>query len=333
MKAEMKPKKFTLIFLLATLFSCGGLAQRNGSPTMTKTFELDRAGTLNASSSGGGIVVETHNQKNVEIQVFVRKNGKVLSESDPDVNEVLDMYDLEIEKNGTAITAIARRKVRSGFFNNSGISFTIITPREMSCDVSSSGGGLKISGVSGTHKFSSSGGGVQLENTSGITSAKSSGGSVKATNHNGDIQLRSSGGKVSLEDAHGNVSAHSSGGGVYLSDIHGDVEAVSSGGGVSVTGEAGSVDAKSSGGPVKVDIRNLKKELHLTSSGGGVDAVIHGGDKLGLDLDLSSGKVNIDLHNFSGKAEKNRVSGKMNNGGIPVYMRASGGSVNVDFEN
>ena len=65
--------------------------------------------------------------------------------------------------------------------------------------------------------------------------------------------------------------------------------------------------------------------------GGGVDAVIQGGDKLGLDLDLSSDRVNIDLHNFSGRSEKNRVKGTMNGGGIPVYMRASGGSVNVDF--
>jgi hypothetical protein len=42
--------------------------------------------------------------------------------------------------------------------------------------------------------------------------------------------------------------------------------------------------------------------------------------------------VNIDLNNFSGKAEKNSVKGTMNNGGIPVYMRASGGNVNVKFE-
>jgi len=60
--------------------------------------------------------------------------------------------------------------------------------------------------------------------------------------------------------------------------------------------------------------------------------VIQNGGNLGLDLDLSSDKVNIDLHNFSGKTEKNRVKDRMNNGGIPVYMRASGGNVNVSFE-
>jgi hypothetical protein len=63
-----------------------------------------------------------------------------------------------------------------------------------------------------------------------------------------------------------------------------------------------------------------------------VDAIIHNGDELGLDLDLKSGRVKIELQNFSGRSEKDRVNGTMNGGGIPVYMRATGGSVKVQYE-
>jgi hypothetical protein len=101
---------------------------------------------------------------------------------------------------------------------------------------------------------------------------------------------------------------------------------------VKIEGEPGYVKAKSSGGSVKVNIGNLSKEMNLESSGGGIEAVIRNGKNLGLDLDLSSNKVNIDLTNFSGRAEKSHVKGTMNNGGIPVYMHASGGSINVSFE-
>jgi hypothetical protein len=293
---------------------------------------MNQPGTLNSTSSGGGIEVYSHNQAEVVVQAFVRKKGQVLSPSDPELDDVLEVFDLVIEKNGSVITANAKRRLRNKPWNNVGIYFTIIVPREMSCNVSSSGGGLKISGVEGTHNFSSSGGGVKLENTAGSAKAKSSGGSVSAVNHDGDIELSSSGGGVTIDKARGNVFAHSSGGSVKLKNIQGDVDAGSSGGGVNVTGECGYVKAKSSGGPVRVNINNLSKEIYLQSSGGGVDAIIQNGDKLGLDLDLSSGRVNIDLHNFSGRSEKNRVKGTMNNGGIPVYMRASGGSVNVKFE-
>jgi len=332
MKAQINVKTCTIIAMLVAMFSCHGFAQDGKTPTITKIFELNQPGTLNSKSSGGGIMVKTHNEGKVEVQVFVRKNGKILSPSDPQVDDVLDDFDLEIEKNGSVITANAERKTNFNILKNVGIYFTIIVPREMSCNVSSSGGGLTISGVEGTHNFKSSGGSVYLENTSGTTKAKSSGGKVKATNHNGDIHLTASGGGVTLDEAHGSVYAHSSGGGVHLTNIHGEVDAGSSGGGVSISGECDYVKAKSSGGSVHVNISNLKKELHLQSSGGGVDAIIQNGDELGLDLDLSSNRVNIDLQNFSGRSEKDRVKGTMNEGGIPVYMRASGGNVNVRYE-
>ena len=331
MKAQIYVRRCTMIAMILAIFSYHGIAQDGKTPTITKVFELDQPGTLNSRSSGGGIIVKTHDEAKVEVQVFVRKNGKVLSPSDSRVDDVLEDFDLDIGKNGSVITAKAKHKTKFNVFKNVGIYFTIIVPREMSCNVSSSGGGLKISGVEGTHSFSSSGGSVKLENTAGTTSAKSSGGRVEATNHTGDIHLSSSGGGVTLDEAHGDVNAHSSGGSVRLNNIIGDVDAGSSGGGVSVLGECAYVKAKSSGGSVKVNISNLTKELHLQSSGGGVDAIIHNGDKLGLDLDLKSNRVHIDLHNFSGQTDKDRVKGSMNGGGIPVYMRASGGNVKVRY--
>ncbi len=235
MKTRMNLKMYTMIAMLTALFSLNGFS-KDDQPTITKTFDLNQPGTLNASSSGGGVSVKTHNEPKVIIQAFVRKNGRLLSPSDNRLKEVLDAFDLDFSKNGSVITANVKRKSRMRFWNNTGISLTIIVPEEMSCDVSSSGGGLEISGVKGTHEFSSSGGGVRLENITGTTEAKSSGGGVKATNQNGDIRLSSSGGGVTLEEAHGNVFAHSSGGGVHIKNIDGDVDASSSGGSVSVTG-------------------------------------------------------------------------------------------------
>lgn len=332
MKNQMSFKRYTIIVVLVALFSLYGFSQHSKTPTLTKTFEMNEPGTLNSKSSGGGITVKTHEKNKVEVHAFIRKSGKILSPSDPTVDEILEDFDLEIKKNGSDITAIARRKTNFKLWRNVGIYFTIIVPAEMSCNVSSSGGGLKISGVVGNHNFSSSGGSVYLENTGGMTTAKSSGGKVQATKHKGDIRLSSSGGSVSLDKAKGNVYAHSSGGSVKLKDIIGDVDAGSSGGSVSVSGECDYVKAKSSGGSVRVNISNLRKEMYLQASGGGVDAIIQNGDELGMDLDLSSDRVNIDLQNFSGRAEKKRVKGAMNKGGIPVYMHASGGNVTVRFE-
>ncbi len=50
----------------------------------------------------------------------------------------------------------------------------------------------------------------------------------------------------------------------------------------------------------------------------------------GLDLDLRGNKVSIDLKNFDGRMEKDRVQGSLNGGGIPVKLSASSGSVYVN---
>lgn len=332
MKTHYSTKIFFMIALLTALLSCNSYTQDDKTPTMTKTFDMDQPGTLYTTSSGGRILIFSHDQNTVVVNVFITKNGKLLPPGSPVIEDVLEGYDLEIEKNGSVVTAIADRREFRAPWNNSGVYFTIIVPREMSCHASSSGGGVKVSGVKGTHDIVSSGGGVKLENLFGNIKARSSGGGVKAVNCNGDIHLTSSGGGVTLDKAQGNIFARSSGGGVYLNDIVGEVDAQSSGGGVKIEGEIGYVKAISSGGSVYVNTSNLNKEMDLESSGGGIKAVIQNGKNLGLDLDLSSGKVNIELNNFSGRAEKSHVSGTMNDGGIPVYMRASGGSIDVVFE-
>ena len=142
MKTQMNVKAFTMIAMLVAMLSCHGYTQDGKTPTITKTFELNQPGTLNSRSAGGGITVLSHNESNVEVQVFVRKNGKVLSPSDPNVDDVLENFDLEIEQNGSVISAIAERRTNFNRLKNMGIYFTIIVPREMSCNVSTRGGGL-----------------------------------------------------------------------------------------------------------------------------------------------------------------------------------------------
>jgi len=332
MKTLASTKSSLIIALLMMLLSCNAYTNDDKLPTITKSFDMDQPGTLITISSGGGIQVESHDQKKVEVQIYIRKNGKVLLPESPQIDEVLEGYDLEVEKNGSVITATAKRKSSTRRWSNTGIYFKVYVPREMSCSVSSHGGSVKVKGVTGTHEISSSGGSVKIEDLSGSTEARSSGGSVKAQKLSGDTHLTSSGGSVSLEKSKGNVFARSSGGSVKLFDIHGDVDAESSGGGVRIEGEAGLVRAESHGGSVQVDVYGLAEEMHLQSSGGGVKALIRNGKNLGLDLDLKSTKVNIELEDFSGQVDKNHVKGSMNDGGIPVYMRTSGGNISVLFE-
>ena len=48
---------YTMIVMLATFLSCNGFAQENKNPTITKTFEMDQPGKLNAITDVEGVKI------------------------------------------------------------------------------------------------------------------------------------------------------------------------------------------------------------------------------------------------------------------------------------
>ena len=302
----------------------------NDKPSVTKTFTLDQPGTLEVVTSGGKIAVEGNDGNKVEVQAFVRKKGKLLSPSDPALEAFLEKADLKIEKSGTAITAIARNNDDWKLWNNVSVSFHISVPHAMSCNLVTSGGSISITDLSGSQAMKTSGGRITAEGTRGEMDAHTSGGGIHISQQEGDMQLHTSGGSINIKKARGSIKGHTSGGRIRLEDISGDVDVHTSGGGIDINGYAEYVKATTSGGGINADISGLSKMLVLKTSGGGIYASIPSG--LGLDLDLKGQKVDIDLSNFSGEAEKGKITGTMNGGGIPVEMKTSGGGINLVFK-
>ena len=142
------------------------------------------------------------------------------------------------------------------------VSYTLRVPADVAIVVTSSGGGVRVSDLTGTVDISSSGGGI------------------RATRTSGPLRLRSSGGGITGEAlASANVDASSSGGGVRLgfASAPSAVTVDSSGGGITVelpnTPETYRLDAASSGGGVSTSVRTdpaSTRVIDVHSSGGGV---------------------------------------------------------------
>lgn len=294
----------TLIFMVAPSIA-------KETPTLVKTFTLGANGNLEVQTSGGGITVEGHNSNQVEVQVFVKKKGKLLSSSDRDFGDMEDDLDLSIEKNGNTVSAIAQQRQNNRGWSGYSVSFRVLVPHRVGCDLRTSGGGITVADIQG------------------MTKAQTSGGGITVKNQDGAMDLRTSGGGITVENADGEILGKTSGGSIRLSDIKGEVEVSTSGGSIDISGTSPYVKAGTSGGSIRVDVRNLSKGIHLKTSGGSISANIHGSNS--LDLDLGANRVNIDLQNFSGTAKEGRVVGTMNGGNMPVYMHTSGGNVSVTY--
>lgn len=281
-------------------------------PYLTKEFTINTPGELEVETAGGSIDVSSHNGNTVKVEMFVRKGGKVISAGDKDAAEALEDFDIEIEKNGNKVIASAKREGSNWFGNNNvSISFKISVPRQISCDLNTSGGSISLTGVTGEQNVRTSGGSLNLDDIKGDMEAKTSGGSINVSNYAGILDAGTSGGSINLRDAKGSLDLSTSGGSINLNDIQ------------------GSLIASTSGGGIKVNLSSLEKQLKLSTSGGSITAIVPSG--LGLDLDLKGNRVNTKLSNFDGEVEKDRIIGSINGGGIPVVMSTSGGSVNLEY--
>lgn len=343
-------KKTLLTSILALTVAVASYGQSSDDkPYVAKNFTSGSLKSVKVETSGGSITVMGDQPSGYKVEMYVRPNnwnGKQ-ELSKEEIEERLDNYDILIGTEGDKVVATAKRK-NNDWDNKKSVSigFKVYTPRKTTTDLRTSGGSIRISSLSGEQHFSTSGGSLKVEDINGPIYGKTSGGSIDinkcseqmdlstsggsitASDLKGKINLRTSGGSINLNNLNGQVMAHTSGGSVKGEGISGSLDAGTSGGSVRLANVSGSVKANTSAGSIELTLTSLGEYVNLSTSAGSVRVTMPL-DK-GLDLNLRGNKVSIPLKNFDGSAEKDRINGKMNGGGVPVTLSASAGSVYVN---
>lgn len=344
-------KTYLTLFLVACQ-SVVALAQDNDgkAPYLTKSLANDAISSVVVNTSAGGISVSGQSGQESRIEVYIRgNNGRDLSKEE--IKKRLENYDLDISVNGHELRAVAKNKSNfSNWRNSISISFKIYVPEQVSTDLKTSGGGIRLDNLKGNENFTTSGGGLQLDRLSGTIRGRTSGGGIDVSNSSQDLNLETSGGGITarnctgkirletsggglrLENLKGNISAHTSGGGIDGNNIEGELVTSTSGGGIDLRGMNCSLDASTSAGSLHAEMIRVGKYLKLESSAGNINLELP--LKQGLDLSIRGDRVNQHpwkLSDFTGEWNKDRIKGTVNGGGIPVSANASSGNVNVKF--
>ncbi|SRR5579871_636780 len=342
-------KKHFLVVLLA--FATLSInAQNRDALYLTKPLTNESIKEVEAKTSGGSIDVAGGNSQEARIEVYITSNnGHTLSKEE--IQQRLNDYELNVSASANKLTAIAKTKNRITNWRKAlNISFKIFVPQNVSTDLSTSGGSISLSNLSGTEDFSTSGGSLTVEKLSGKIHGETSGGSINVSDSKDDIDLGTSGGSIEANNCTGKIRLSTSGGSLSLRNLDGDIKAVTSGGSVDgkiVKGElsthtsggslslremACSLDASTSGGNIDAEIAEVGKYIKLSNSGGNIDLKIPK-DK-GYDLKLYGDKMdkNFTFKNFSGTIKEDKIEGTVNGGGIPVTVNAGGGKVYLSFK-
>ncbi len=146
---------------------------------------------------------------------------------------------------------------------------------------------------------------------------------------NRSIRARSNNGSISISDIRGDIDVTTANAKVTCSCTHGHLRARSSNGKIEVDSHQGSIDASTSNGIIRASIDELGETgVSLTTTNGRI--VLDLPDKPDVDVDIlvENGHIRNDLelkdqtHDMNG-----RVRGRIGNGGTPIRLRTSNGTV------
>lgn len=334
----MKRRLHFLIAAVLFLLPAGLVAQ--DAPFITKTYRHEKVNKVYSRTSGGSILVDGGSDV-ARVEVFINGNGRKYSESELK-DKLLNDYKLviNVEDNQLIVTAEPQRnyfKWRDAL----SISFKIYVPRDVSTDLSTSGGSIDMRNLKGHHTFSTSGGSLRIDKLAGRIKGRTSGGSIDVTNTSDEIDLSTSGGSVAasyckgkmklstsggsikLENLGGDIEVHTSGGNIRGNSIKGGLTAHTSGGGIDLQHMECSLNASTSGGNITIGVDRLAEYVTVKNSGGNIKVTLPS-DK-GVDLKLRGDHINLEnMNNFNGNKEDHKVDGRVNGGGIPIDIQTSG---------
>ncbi|ANH83865.1 hypothetical protein A8C56_11155 [Niabella ginsenosidivorans] len=346
----MKKNLLLIVLLLGTLLSN---AQRrfNEEPYLIKPFNIAAVSNVNMETSGGSITVEGGSGTG-SLEMYVQPSNSEVRHrmSQSDIKAVLDQYyDIDVRIDGTTLIAKARRKDKPWTNKTAlSISFVVHSGSRVSSDLSTSGGSISLSKLSGNQLFKTSGGSLHINGVNGKIAGKTSGGSIDLSNAGNDIDLQTSGGSIHADHVSGTIRLQTSGGSLSLSDLEGDIRAHTSGGSITATNISGTLLTGTSGG--SVTLKGISGNLEASTSGGRISATMNrtkdyvklhtsaGGVNLQLPrtrnakLDLSGNRVSVNpLNNFNGTIDKSKIKGMIGDGRLAVEVTASSGNVEVSL--
>ena len=346
----MKKILLTAIVITATF---SAIAQKSDKePYMTKSLSNESVKSTEVQTSGGSIsVTGVSSAAETKVEVYISSNtGREDNLSKDEIAKRLQEYDLNVSVSNNKLTAIAKPKQRDMDWRRGlSISFKIYVLKNISTDLTTSGGSISLTNVTGDQKFTTSGGSLHVDNVGGKIDGRTSGGSIHVENSRDDIELTTSGGSIDARNSEGKLRLTTSGGSLSLRDLKGDIRATTSGGSVNgrnVSGElvthtsgggihlsemSCSLEASNSGGGIDIEMKELGKYVKISNSGGSIDLQLP--KNKGVDLDLSGGRIKTDqLGNFDGKIDDDSLQGKLNGGGVPVRVRSSSGRISLSFQ-
>lgn len=276
------------------------------------SFPLNANGRVSLEGFNGSIDVTGWDRNEIEI------TGTKYSSSE----EYLKAIKINISNTPDSITIRTDHPNRDGgnWFRNEGggVRFTVRVPKKAQLD-----------------RISSSNGSIRLESTDGNARLTSSNGTIRATRVNGNLEVATSNGGIELLDINGGMNLRTSNGTIRVDNAKGAFEAQTSNGAIRARLDqippSSMIRATSSNGTIDLTLPSFNNnEVRATTSNSGITLHLPSSVNAQLRAVTSNSSITSDFDvTIRGAMTKNRLDGKVGNGGGLIDLSSSNGSIKV----
>lgn len=316
-------RSFTRLAIAAAVVAVLASFPALADTRIEKNLKLDSGGKLTILADAGSVTVTGGSSSGAHI---------VLSSSRDDLES---RFDLKFEELPGEVKITMKKKESlnfwSNWFNNSRIAFEIQVPTKTRTDLSTGGGFISITKLTGDSKLDTSGGHIEVEDLNGNLTGETSGGHIALHSITGDAKIETSGGHIEVDGVTGALHGETSGGHIEVANVGKDIHVETSGGRIEIKGAHGRVEADTSGGGVEVSFaKGNSAGGKIESSGGGIRVILDPNANLNIDASTSGGSVRSDVPvKVVGKISGSSIKGSLGSGGELLYVHTSGGSVTI----
>lgn len=293
-------RKLVCVLFVGTFLLASGSIAFAGEvvDTIERSFTVSGRPTLFLRNGDGRTRVVSDSQSQVRVKAIkeVRRAG-----SREEAQRVAEQVQVRIEQIGSRIEIEARypRHIGNLFGTEPEVlvHFEVTAPKSSDIDARSSDGSLDVYGFDG-----------RIDVTTGD-------GNLTADNCSGRITAQTGDGSLQIESSRGEVSAHSGDGKIILDGVFQGLEAKSGDGRIEITARAGS---------------RMDRDWSIRSGDGNVRLILPEGFAATLDASTSDGRIDSEHSvTMEGSSSKNRLTGKLNNGGYRLRIQTGDGNISI----
>ncbi len=154
---------------------------------------------------------------------------------------------------GGGVYITSQSPQREGHGANFRVQFQISVPQRYNLDVETQGGDINVEGpLEGEARLTTAGGDVRVSGLSGPGRIETAGGSITLGRMGGEVTARTAGGAIHVSDVKGDTILETSGGEIVTGEVTGALKAETAGGDVVVGGATGQVQARTAGGQIQI---------------------------------------------------------------------------------